>query len=169
MNHDGPHNSKANAWDRVLFDGSPAGFVCNLFHTAREFKPNLRCVFQLFIPIIFIRYGWRWMRYEGPGFEDTANVSFPELRDSAVEAKRTVPYFIVNVSLAIIPNDSKECADGRRDGHEDEVEDWQILMPGGRLKGAYSTIALLWNRQNTGKPLSPEMRKQKELLLDFPA
>jgi uncharacterized protein YegJ (DUF2314 family) len=60
-----------------------------------------------------------------------------------------------NVSLANAPKDPKESAQGRRDVPEEDVEDWQILQPDGRLKGAYSTIALFRNRQNNGKSLTP--------------
>ena len=73
-----------------------------------------------------------------------------------------------NVSLANVPKDPKEPGEGRRDVSVEQIEDWQILQPDGKLKGAYSTIALFRNRQNQGKPLSPKMRKQKALLLDFP-
>jgi uncharacterized protein YegJ (DUF2314 family) len=72
-----------------------------------------------------------------------------------------------NVSLANVPKDPKEPAQGRRDIAKDQVEDWQILQSDGRIKGAFSTIALFRNRENTGKPLTPKMRKQKALFLDI--
>jgi uncharacterized protein YegJ (DUF2314 family) len=184
-----------------------AWFVYNQFYPTPEFRREFRSVFQLILPIVFIRYGWRWIRYEGRGIEDTpGNASFPELDESVAQARAALPEFVVqiakntdgayikfrlitaqglkehiwayvhsydgqkfNVSLANTPRDSKEPAEGRRDVHGDEVEDWQILLPDGRIKGAYSTMALFRNGQNCGKPLSPKMRKQKALLVDFPS
>jgi uncharacterized protein YegJ (DUF2314 family) len=73
-----------------------------------------------------------------------------------------------NVSLANKPKDPKESAQGRRDVPIEEVEAWQVLQPDGQIKGAFSTIALFRNRLNSGKQLTPRMRKQKAVLLDFP-
>jgi uncharacterized protein YegJ (DUF2314 family) len=73
-----------------------------------------------------------------------------------------------NVSLANVPRDPKEPAQGRRDVPIEEIEDWQIMQSNGRIKGAYSTIALFRDRKNNDKPLTPKMRKQRALLIDIP-
>ena len=73
-----------------------------------------------------------------------------------------------NVSLANVPKDLKESAEGRRDIGTAQVEDWQILQTNGQIKGAYSMIALFQYRQNNGKPLTPKMRKEKVRLIDSP-
>jgi len=46
------------------------------------------------------------------------------------------------------------------------VEDWQIMQRDGKIKGAYSLIALFRHRENLGGKLTPRMRKQKSQLLD---
>lgn len=48
----------------------------------------------------------------------------------------------------------------------EQVEDWQIVRPDGRIKGAYSLIALFEHFESQGKRLSPKMRKQKAMLID---
>ncbi|HEY5894802.1 MAG TPA: DUF2314 domain-containing protein [Chthoniobacterales bacterium] len=71
-----------------------------------------------------------------------------------------------NVSLANAPFDDQQPADGRRDVPMTDVEDWQILHPDGRIKGAHSLIALFRYHENRGKKLSPKMKKQKAQLID---
>ncbi len=71
-----------------------------------------------------------------------------------------------NVSLANQPMDEQESAEGRRDVMMDEVEDWQILQPDGRIRGAYSLIALFQYHESRGVKLTPLMKKQKSQLLD---
>jgi len=71
-----------------------------------------------------------------------------------------------NVSLANTPEDEEADTEGRRNVPLDEIEDWQIMQQDGRIRGAYSLIALFEYRQRMGKPLSPKMRTQKEQLLD---
>jgi uncharacterized protein YegJ (DUF2314 family) len=71
-----------------------------------------------------------------------------------------------NVSLANAPYDKAQTAEGRRDVSAGEVEDWQIMYPDGRIKGAYSLIALFQNREQTGKRLTPKMKKQRAKLID---
>jgi uncharacterized protein YegJ (DUF2314 family) len=104
---------------------------------------------------------------------DGAYIKFPmstkqELTEHIWAYVHTYPDGKFNVSLANAPIDPEEKAQGRRDIPQDEVEDWQIMQSDGRIKGAYSTIALFRNRQSQGKWLSPKMRKQKALLVDFP-
>lgn len=72
-----------------------------------------------------------------------------------------------NVSLANQPYDEKEKPLGRRDVPLEQIVDWQIIQPDGKIRGAYSLIALFEHWQSKGKPLSPRMKKQKALLLDF--
>jgi len=71
-----------------------------------------------------------------------------------------------NVSLANEPVSSTTQADGRRDVDESEVEDWQIMLPDGKIKGGHSLIALFRHRENQGKKLTSKMRRQKAQLVD---
>lgn len=71
-----------------------------------------------------------------------------------------------NVSLANDPFDKDQESSGRRDVRLEDVEDWQIMYPDGRIKGAYSLIALFENYEASGKQLTPKMRKQKAQLID---
>jgi uncharacterized protein YegJ (DUF2314 family) len=183
-----------------------AWFAYNQIYPTPEFQRNYFGLFQLAVPIAFLIVGWRWLRYEGAGIEETPGAfKCPELVDSVVRAKATLPYFIkqveqnidgafvkfpmktvqgitehiwayvhsfrdgrFNVTLANTPKDPKEPQRGRRDVPMEQIEDWQIVQPDSRIKGAYSMIALFQNRQNQGKSLTPKMRKQKAQLIDFP-
>ena len=183
-----------------------AWFAYNQFYPTPEFQRNFRSVFQLIVPIAFLIVGWRWLRYEGAGIEETSGAfTCPELLDSVARAKATLPYFIkqveqnvggayvkfpiatvqgltehiwayvhsfrdgrFNVTLANTPKDPEEPQSGRRDVSIEQVEDWQIMQSDGRIKGAYSMIALFLNREHEGKSLTPKMRKQKAQLVDFP-
>lgn len=71
-----------------------------------------------------------------------------------------------NVSLANTPIDEQQASEGRRDVPLTEVEDWQIMQPDGKIKGAHSLIALFRYHENHGVTLSPLMKKQKSQLLD---
>ena len=71
-----------------------------------------------------------------------------------------------NVSLANDPVDAEAESDGRRDVPLDEVEDWQIMQPDGKIRGAFSLIAILEYHENQRHTLSPRMKKQKAQLLD---
>jgi uncharacterized protein YegJ (DUF2314 family) len=183
-----------------------AWFLYNQFFPTPEFRRNYFGLFQLAVPIAFLIVGWRWLRYQGAGIEETpGNFKCLELVESVAQAKATLPHFIqrveknidgafikfpmktvqgatehiwayvhshrdrkFNVSLANTPIDPKQPSDGRIDVSVDEVEDWQIMKPDGRIEGAYSLIALFRNRESTGKNLTPKMRKQKAKLLSFP-
>ncbi len=69
-----------------------------------------------------------------------------------------------NVSLANTLVDEQEQSKGRRDVPLEEVEDWQIMLPNGSIRGAYSLAALFeyWTRQ--GNRLTPHMKQQKAQL-----
>ena len=71
-----------------------------------------------------------------------------------------------NVSLANAPYDPQQPADGRRDVPIGDVEDWQIMQPDGRIRGAHSLIALFRYHEARGVKLTPKMRKQKASLID---
>jgi len=71
-----------------------------------------------------------------------------------------------NVSLSNAPIDDQQPTNGRRDVLKSDVEDWQIMHPDGRIKGAHSLIALFRYHQNLGIKLSPKMKKQKAQLID---
>ncbi len=182
-------------------------FLFNLFHPTQEFRRSFFGIFQLAVPIAFVIYGWRWLRYEGAGVEDTpVDLQCPELVESVKQARQSLPYFIQQVqqnvegafvkfpintprgliehiwgyvhayqdskfyvSLANKPKDPQEPASGRREVRLEDVEDWQIMMPDGSIKGAYSLIALFKYRENRDKKLSPRMLKQRAQLLDAAA
>lgn len=71
-----------------------------------------------------------------------------------------------NVSLANTPIDDQQPSEGRRDVPLSEVEDWQIMRPDGKIKGAHSLVALFRYHENHGVKLSPLMKQQKSQLLD---
>jgi len=156
------------------------------------------------VAVAFLLVGWRWLRYQGLGIEDSPpDLKCQELADSVVQAKQTMQYFLdqvgknvdrafvkfplktkggftehiwayvhsyrdgqFNVSLANQPIDHTESQLGRRDVLREDVEDWPIMHPDGKIKGAFSTVALFRYRENHGQKLSPKMRKQKEQLID---
>lgn len=63
-----------------------------------EFRHNFFGLFQLAVPTAFLIFGWRWIRYEGPGIESTApDFKCPELTQSIVRAQQTISYFINQV------------------------------------------------------------------------
>lgn len=72
----------------------------------------------------------------------------------------------LNVSLSNEPIDKDQASSGRRDVPVSEVEDWQIMLPDGKIKGAHSLIALFQHRESKGKRLSRKMQKQKAQLID---
>lgn len=180
-------------------------FIYNQFWPTKEFKSSSHSWFQLIVPVLFVIFGWHWLRYEGKGIEEVIppDLKCPELDASIVKAQETLPAFmaetekgidnafvkfpmqtpqgllehiwgyvhfykdgVFNVSLANEPIDEKAEKGGRRNIPTAEVEDWQIMQPDGKIKGAYSLVALFeyWERQ--GKPLSPRMKKQKAELLE---
>ncbi len=176
-----------------------AWFLYNQVFPTPEFRRNYFGLFQLAVPIAFLIVGWRWLRYQGAGIEETpGDFKCPELVESVAQAKAALPHFIqqveknidgafikfpmptvqgatehiwayvhsyrdrkFNVSLANTPIDPKQTSDGRRDVPIDEVEDWQIMKPDGRIEGAYSLIALFRNRENSGKNLTPKCASKK--------
>ncbi len=71
-----------------------------------------------------------------------------------------------NVSMANDPYDERQDANGRINIPIDDVEDWQIVQTDGRIKGAYSLIALFHYHERRGLKLSPLMKKQKSQLVD---
>jgi uncharacterized protein YegJ (DUF2314 family) len=73
-------------------------FIYNQFYPTPEFQRSFRSVFQLIVPIVFLKYGWRWIRYEGPGIEETpADFTCRELIESVKQAKDALPYFLNQV------------------------------------------------------------------------
>ena len=49
---------------------------------------------------------------------------------------------------------------------ESDIEDWQIVLPNGKIKGGYSTIGAFRYLENRGRRLSRKMQKQKSELVD---
>ncbi len=72
---------------------------------------------------------------------------------------------VFNVSLANDPYDQSQESTGRRDVPLADLEDWQVIYPDGRIRGAYSVLALFENFESRGK-LSRRMRKQRAQFLD---
>lgn len=179
-------------------------FIYNLFRPTAEFRRSFYGPWQLLAPIAFLIYGWKWIRFEGQGIEQTpGTLKFQELDDSVLRARARLDYFIsqveknvngayvkfplqtpqgltehiwayvhsfrdgkFNVSLANQPKDHRVNVQVRRNVDAGDVEDWQILESDGRLRGAYSTIALFKLRERERKPLTPKMRKQRATLMD---
>jgi len=71
-----------------------------------------------------------------------------------------------NVSISNETYDESIDISSRRDINQKLVEDWQIILPNGKIKGAYSLIALFKNLENNNKKLTPKMKNQKEAFLD---
>jgi uncharacterized protein YegJ (DUF2314 family) len=178
--------------------------VFNGFHPTKAFRSSLKTPFQLLLPVAMIWIGWRWLRDEGPGIEETpADFDCEELRLSVIRAREALPRFLeqvkqnvdeayvkfplktpngltehiwayvhschddqFNVSLSNEPVDKGQSSSGRRDVPFSDVEDWQIMLPDGRIKGAYSLIALFQHHESKGKRLSRKMRKQRAQLID---
>lgn len=69
-----------------------------------------------------------------------------------------------NVALANRPFDPGQESAGRFDVPLEEVEDWQVMYPDGRIRGAYSVLALLEHFESRGK-LTRRMRVQRELFI----
>lgn len=72
-----------------------------------------------------------------------------------------------NVSLANEPFDAQQSSEGRRNIPVENVEDWQIMQSDGRIRGAYSLIALFQYHEMRGYKFSPRMKKQKDQLVDI--
>src|ERR1700739_2426487 len=73
-------------------------FIYNQFYPTPEFQRSFFGLFQLVVPAAFLIYGWRWMRYEGAGIEETPGTAeIPELTESISQARQTLPYFISQV------------------------------------------------------------------------
>ena len=78
-------------------------FVYNQFWPTEEFKSGFISVFQLFTPIAFIGFGWKWMHYNGKGIEEVipSDLQFPELDASKAKAEVALPEFIAEVEKGI--------------------------------------------------------------------
>ncbi len=73
---------------------------------------------------------------------------------------------VFSVSLANVPRTQAGSYENEHDVPEIEIEDWQILLPDGRIKGAYSYIGAFQYLENRGVKLNKTMRKQKSQLID---
>lgn len=71
-----------------------------------------------------------------------------------------------NVSLVNKPYDDQQQSEGRHNVPLSDVEDWQIIQPDNKIKGAFSLIALFKHHENRGLKLTPRMKKQKAQLID---
>jgi len=71
-----------------------------------------------------------------------------------------------NVSIANVPYTQKGRFETRRDVAEKDVEDWQIMLPNGRIKGAYSFVGAFRYLQSKRQRLNRTLRKQRAQLID---
>ena len=86
----------------LIGSATVAWFAYNQFFPTPEFQRNFRSVFQLIVPIAFLIVGWRWLRYEGAGIEETPGAfTCPELVDSVARAKASLPYVVKQVERNI--------------------------------------------------------------------
>jgi uncharacterized protein YegJ (DUF2314 family) len=98
--------------------------------------------------------------------QDGAYVKFPLATDSGTTEHiwAYVHHYadgIFNVSLANSPCTQKGPIESRRDVPEEHVEDWQIMMPDGRIDGGFSLRALFEHVERNGIHLNRTMRKQR--------
>lgn len=175
-NHFGP--GKGNPWDtsgsvgigiaaillylggRWIRNGGPG-----LEHVRRDFKCD-----ELKASVEKARAAMPWFLEQVDKNVDGAFVKFPLSTPNGntehiwayVHSFRNGAF---NVSLANVPYDRDENPDGRRDVPREEVEDWQIMYPDGRIKGAYSLIALVQHLESKGK-LTRRMKSQRAQLID---
>ena len=73
---------------------------------------------------------------------------------------------VFSVSLANVPLTQGDSYEGQRDVPEAEVEDWEILLPDGRIKGAYSYIGAFQHLENRGIKLNKTMLREKNKLIN---
>jgi uncharacterized protein YegJ (DUF2314 family) len=178
-------------------------FAYNQVWPTKEFTRNYRSILQLALPVAMLRYGWKWVRDDGPGIE-ALQVDFngPEFRASVVRARKTLPSFldtvqrhadgayikfplvtdgettehiwgyvhqyaegVFNVSLANTPFTQAGPVEGRRDVNDADVEDWLIMTPDSRIKGAFSIRALFEHADRKGVHLNRTMRQQRAQLV----
>jgi uncharacterized protein YegJ (DUF2314 family) len=75
-----------------------AWFVYNQIHPTPEFQRSFRNPIQLVVPLVFLIVGWRWLRYQGPGIEETPpDLICPELDESVKQAQQTLQRFVQQV------------------------------------------------------------------------
>jgi hypothetical protein len=73
-------------------------FIYNQITPTPEFQSNYRSIFQLLIPLAFITAGWRWIKYNGAGIENTPpDFDCKELKESIKIVQKTLPAFIQEV------------------------------------------------------------------------
>ena len=102
---------------------------------------------------------------------DGAYVKFPLVTDKGV-TEHIWAYVhhhgdgVFNVSLANTPYTQEGQIGTRRDVPESDVEDWQIMFPDGRIRGAFSTVAAFRYLDRTGVRMNSTLRKQRAQLID---
>jgi uncharacterized protein YegJ (DUF2314 family) len=102
--------------------------------------------------------------------QDGAYIKFP-LRTDAGATEHIWAYVhhyadgMFNVSLANTPYTQTGPLESRRDVPEADVEDWQIMTPEGRIRGAYSLRAAFEQAQSSGVRFNRTMRQQQAQLL----
>lgn len=102
---------------------------------------------------------------------DGAYLKFPLVTDKGVTEHiwAYVHHYadgVFNVSLANAPYTQEGEIEPRRDVNEAEVEDWQIMLPDGRSRGAYSLAAAFRYLDRIGVRSNRTMRKQRAQLID---
>jgi len=73
---------------------------------------------------------------------------------------------VFNISMISAPFTQEGEFETRFDVLESDVEDWQIMLPDGKIQGGYSMIGAFQYLENNGKKLSKNMLKQREQLVD---
>jgi uncharacterized protein YegJ (DUF2314 family) len=108
---------------------------------------------------------------EVTGHVDGAFIKFPFKTDQGVTEHvwAYVHHYeagTFNVSLVNVPYTQKGEYEIRMDVPEADVEDWQIMLPDGRIKGAYSYIGAFRYLENRGVRFNRTMVRQRSQLID---
>jgi uncharacterized protein YegJ (DUF2314 family) len=175
-NHFGP--GRGNPWDMsgsvgiglaILLFILGARWIRNGGPGIEHVPPGFQCE-ELKASVAQARAALPWFVEQVDKNVDGAFIKFP-LRTPGGNTEHIWAYVhsfrnrAFNVSLANFPYDVEQNPDGRRDVPQEEVEDWQILQPDGKIKGAYSLIALFKHFESKGK-LNRRRLEQKAQLID---
>jgi len=78
-------------------------YVFNQIWPTDEFKTHFHSVIQLVIPIAFVVFGWKWLRYQGKGIDEITppDLKCPEIDHSIEVARASLPSFLTEVHKGV--------------------------------------------------------------------